>query len=347
MVRVSWIVPFSPTRPPQAPAGAAVTASRPAVDGGGQGESGEAAGGHGAPPVVRPLRRPPACSWFPRAATIRRGLRDDDAARGARPGRVRRRRARTTRGAGSTAGRSWPRACGPARRRSRSASASTRCTPTSSAAATADEPIRFEVDRLRNGRSFVTRRVVARQAVGAILTMSLSFQVDEAGHDVQIAGLPDVPGPDELRPATRGARCSSGASPRPATRREGRGHRVAAACASAIGDDPILQACALAYLSDDLPDRRGRGACTPSARRPTTATRSSCGFMSASLDHAIWFHRPLAGRRVARARLRQPRLPLQPRPRHRPRPHPRRRPRRHDRPGGPPRGVTSGAECGT
>src|SRR5215208_402054 len=35
-----------------------------------------------------------------------------------------------------------------------------------------DEPIRFEVDRLRNGRSFVTRRVEARQSVGAILTMA-------------------------------------------------------------------------------------------------------------------------------------------------------------------------------
>src|SRR3954447_2893715 len=33
----------------------------------------------------------------------------------------------------------------------------------------ADEPIRFEVDRIRNGRSFVTRLVVARQATGAIL----------------------------------------------------------------------------------------------------------------------------------------------------------------------------------
>lgn len=59
----------------------------------------------------------------------------------------------------------------------------------------AAEPIRYEVDRLRNGRSFVTRRVVARQAVGVILTMELSFQVDEAGHDVQTATLPDVPGP--------------------------------------------------------------------------------------------------------------------------------------------------------
>src|SRR5262249_31145841 len=48
-----------------------------------------------------------------------------------------------------------------------------------------EEPIRFEVDRIRNGRSFVTRLVVARQAVGAILNMSASFQVDEPGPDAQ------------------------------------------------------------------------------------------------------------------------------------------------------------------
>ena len=38
------------------------------------------------------------------------------------------------------------------------------------------EPIRFEVDRIRNGRSFATRRVVARQAIGAILNLEASFQ---------------------------------------------------------------------------------------------------------------------------------------------------------------------------
>ena len=38
------------------------------------------------------------------------------------------------------------------------------------------EPIRFEVDRIRNGRSFSTRRVVARQAIGAILNLEASFQ---------------------------------------------------------------------------------------------------------------------------------------------------------------------------
>ena len=58
------------------------------------------------------------------------------------------------------------------------------------------EPIRFEVDRLRNGRSFVTRQVVARQSNGAILTMIGSFQTPEESPDVQAATMPDVPGPD-------------------------------------------------------------------------------------------------------------------------------------------------------
>ena len=53
-----------------------------------------------------------------------------------------------------------------------------------------DEPIRFEVDRLRNGRSFVTRQVVARQSGGAILNLSCSFHVDEDQADVQVGGLP-------------------------------------------------------------------------------------------------------------------------------------------------------------
>ena len=42
-----------------------------------------------------------------------------------------------------------------------------------------DEPVRHEVDRIRDGRSFTTRRVVARQAVGAILNLEASFQRDE------------------------------------------------------------------------------------------------------------------------------------------------------------------------
>src|SRR5688572_24601427 len=60
------------------------------------------------------------------------------------------------------------------------------------------EPIRYEVDRIRNGRSFVTRRVVARQAVGAILNLEASFQVHESTGSLQTFGLDEVTGPDEL-----------------------------------------------------------------------------------------------------------------------------------------------------
>jgi acyl-CoA thioesterase II len=152
------------------------------------------------------------------------------------------------------------------------------------------EPIRYEVDRLRNGRSFVTRRVVARQAVGAILTMELSFQVDEAGHDVQIAGLPDVPGPDDLDGETWSTMFERRfATPRNAL--EGRGIAWLR-MRDAVPDDPLLQACALAYLSDDLPTD-AVVALHPERPGAEGGDAFGEGFMSASLDHAIWFHRPL------------------------------------------------------
>ncbi len=60
------------------------------------------------------------------------------------------------------------------------------------------EPVRYEVDRIRNGRSFATRRVVARQAVGAILNAESSFQRPEPAALVQTVTMPDVPSPEAL-----------------------------------------------------------------------------------------------------------------------------------------------------
>src|SRR5215204_1208572 len=60
------------------------------------------------------------------------------------------------------------------------------------------EPVRFEVDRIRNGRSFVTRRVVARQATGAILNAECSFQLGAHDVDRQTVHAPDVEAPDAL-----------------------------------------------------------------------------------------------------------------------------------------------------
>src|SRR6188508_3371732 len=58
-------------------------------------------------------------------------------------------------------------------------------------------PIIYEVDRIRDGRSFTTRRVVAIQHGEAIFNLAASFQIDEPGPDHAMA-MPDVPDPEEL-----------------------------------------------------------------------------------------------------------------------------------------------------
>jgi acyl-CoA thioesterase-2 len=148
----------------------------------------------------------------------------------------------------------------------------------------AAEPIRLEVDRIRNGRSFLTRRVVARQSVGAILNMSASFHVPESGAEVQTETMPSVPAPEALRHDSWSALIERRFLPEDlGLGRVGAWMRLA----EDIGDDPVLNACAVAYLSDDLltdaviarhPDRPPRDA-------PERA------FWNASLDHAMWFHR--------------------------------------------------------
>ena len=61
-----------------------------------------------------------------------------------------------------------------------------------------EEPVRFEVERLRDGQTFAARQVVARQSTGAILNMSASFQVEGTQTmDVQLARAPDAGTPEE------------------------------------------------------------------------------------------------------------------------------------------------------
>lgn len=149
----------------------------------------------------------------------------------------------------------------------------------------AAEPIRLEIDRIRNGRTFVTRRVVARQSVGAILNMSASFQLPEEAPDIQTEQIPPVAPPEQLR----GDSWSPLMERRFLDKDIGPG-RVGAwmRLTEDLGDDPILHACALAYLSDDLPTD------AVVARHPDRPPRDSAErtFWNASLDHAIWFHRP-------------------------------------------------------
>ena len=151
-----------------------------------------------------------------------------------------------------------------------------------------EEPIRFEIDRIRNGKSFVTRSVVARQSIGAILNMSASLQVDESAPEIQVAQPPAVPRPDELE----GTRWMAMFERRFAPSGSDKGRAVAwLRMIDEVADDPALHACALAYMSDDLPTDA-----VVAVQFPDRVFGDWDGphrFWTASLDHAIWFHRPL------------------------------------------------------
>lgn len=150
----------------------------------------------------------------------------------------------------------------------------------------ADEPIRYEVDRIRNGRSFITRRVVARQSSGAILNLDASFQQPEPERaDVTVATMPDVPPPEECEPSTWGP-----VHERRIAVRDRHGGRLAAwqRVHGPLGDDPVTAACALAFASDDVP--MGAARTLHPTHKPEGGPNPDV-VMSASLDHAVWFHR--------------------------------------------------------
>ena len=106
-------------------------------------------------------------------------------------------RRRRPAGPGCSAGR-WPARHWSRRRgRCRPNGRCTRCTPTSCAPGDPNTPITYSVDRLRDGGSFTTRRVLAEQRGQTIFAMSASFQVDEPGLDHQLP-MPDVPDPESL-----------------------------------------------------------------------------------------------------------------------------------------------------
>jgi acyl-CoA thioesterase-2 len=143
-------------------------------------------------------------------------------------------------------------------------------------------PVRFGVDRLRNGRSFVTRSVVASQAAGAILHMSASFTTSGPTDRIQTATPPDVPDPGQLP--------EDSWSPLFDRRMIGVSQGRAQAWLRLRGgatEDPVVAACALAFLSDDLATDAVRS--LRQRDEPDDARR----WNGISLDHALWFQAPL------------------------------------------------------
>ena len=162
-------------------------------------------------------------------------------------------------------------------------------------------PILYEVDRIRDGRSFTTRRVVAIQHGRAIFNLSTSFHDAEPGFEHQVP-MPDVPGPETL--PTLGERLEPlrdripewFTRPRPIDQRhigelpflrtepEAPVQRLWIRADGHLGDDPLLHACVAAYASDmSLFD---------TILRPHPFRWDDPRFMAASLDHCMWFHRP-------------------------------------------------------
>jgi acyl-CoA thioesterase II len=151
------------------------------------------------------------------------------------------------------------------------------------------EPIRFEVDRIRNGRSFVTRRVVARQSIGAIFNLAASFHVVEDEADVQAVSLDAAVGSPDDHLSDSWSHVFDRKSMGDIRRNDDGRSRAWMRMVEPVEDDPLLRACALAYVSDDLPTE---GAMTLHPERHL-AEEGAGTFMNASLDHAIWFHRAI------------------------------------------------------
>jgi acyl-CoA thioesterase-2 len=166
-------------------------------------------------------------------------------------------------------------------------------------------PIVYEVERIRDGRSFTTRRVKAIQHGRAIFVMSISFHADEPGLAHQ-ATMPEVPGPEDLPSENEIKERVLPLMPDPVRRyyeRErpielrpveyarylgkkfdhGR-YNVWIRTTGRLPDDPPIHHCVLAYASDMM--------LLDSALVPHGRTVFEPTIMAASLDHALWFHRP-------------------------------------------------------
>ena len=156
------------------------------------------------------------------------------------------------------------------------------------------QPVRYEVDRIRDGRSFATRRVVARQAVGAILNLEASFQRPEESADVEtVASPPDLPPPDQLEQSSWTTVFERSFIPPErmgSSARDGWGRATAwLRVTETLGGSPVDHAAGLAYLSDDLPTDAVVRA-HPLRSEPEELLHQV--LFTASLDHTIWFHRP-------------------------------------------------------
>jgi acyl-CoA thioesterase-2 len=170
------------------------------------------------------------------------------------------------------------------------------------------KPIRYEVERLRDGGSFSARRCVAKQDGRTIFALTASFHAVEDGLDYAPT-MPNVPKPETL-PDLAGLKAALGDKmpagvrrylerdrpidlriidlsrfgPRPTGTPPRTGQRIWMRAKGSLPDDPAIHRATLAYLSDmTLLD---------TTLLPHDGSVFDGKVQAASLDHAVWFHRP-------------------------------------------------------
>ncbi|MCX4244153.1 acyl-CoA thioesterase II [Paraliomyxa miuraensis] len=169
----------------------------------------------------------------------------------------------------------------------------------------ASKPVVYDVDCIRDGKSFTTRRVVAIQNGKPIFSMAASFQQVEGGYD-HAASMPQVPGPDELisevellgklrdhippklfqrATAERPIESRPVDPVNPLAPKARAPHRaVWFRAVDPLPDEPALHRYLLAYASDFN--------FLSTAMLPHAVSWLMPSMQVASLDHAMWFHRP-------------------------------------------------------
>ncbi|MGK0248504.1 MAG: acyl-CoA thioesterase-2 [Oleispira sp.] len=168
------------------------------------------------------------------------------------------------------------------------------------------DSIEFEVDCVRDGRSFAMRQITASQNGKAILTMMCSFQHPEAGFEHQDT-MPEVKGPDGLLSQLELSRMFKDKFPEKvrdiytsdkpiemraidpinifAPKKQQPIKYVWMKADAPLMDDPMVHASVLTYATDfNL---------IGTALMPHGVSFAQKGMQVASLDHAIWFHRPV------------------------------------------------------
>ncbi|MPY96368.1 MAG: acyl-CoA thioesterase II [Acidimicrobiia bacterium] len=161
-------------------------------------------------------------------------------------------------------------------------------------AGTAGEPLLHAVERTRDGSSFATRRVVVSQPGTAepILVLVASFHVPEAGVNYALVAPSGLPAPESLPPGRYDGEVFDCRDVPPGPARAAGTAGVAAharrmwfRARGELADDPALHLQGLAFASDHGPTR--------SVRQPHADHLGVERRMSVSLDHAVWFHRPV------------------------------------------------------